>query len=103
MLTACHTTGGRITRLCIDEAYWVHSFFPSFYSIGTELTLLLKSGLTWRGCEHRTRASLAHSDPGLLLARIPLPRLLNLSKRDGLRSTMERKAVRIMVSRMRIE
>ena len=49
-----------------------------------------QSGLTWRGCERRTGASSAHRDPRLLLARVSLPRLLNLSKRDALRSTTER-------------
>ena len=50
-----------------------------------------QSGLTWRGCERRTAASSAHPDPRLLLARVSLPRLLNLSKRDAVRSTLERR------------
>jgi hypothetical protein len=84
------TTGCRITRLCVDEAYSVRGFFLP-YTVLILGSRHFQSGLTWRGCERRTGASSAHSDPRLLLAHISLLRLLNLSKRDSLRSTIERR------------
>jgi hypothetical protein len=67
-------------------------FFYPFYSISAGLTSL-SEWINVTGCERRTGASSAHLDAMLLLARISLPRLLNLSKCDALRSTIERRRI----------